>query len=155
MPRWGKPGGSLCSAMFNWAYDLEHVVPGALLGAGVAALIGATALLLFAWPWRRPGRSRAALAWALGVGLGLLGGCLVLKVAVAWPPLTDQHRLLLLIWPAALLVECLAALPRLPRAVAWAARLALAGVAARVVLHQSEYLGGPAFDPSWTTVETV
>jgi hypothetical protein len=143
--------------MFNWAYDLEHHAPGTLLATGLAALLGALGLFLLGWPWASPGRTRATLGWALGVGLGFAAGCLILKVELTWPPRIDRGRILLVLWPAAVLVECLAALPRMPRVLAWAARLALAGVAARVVLDRSCYLGIPDSPPDlvWTPLETL
>src|SRR4051794_8331960 len=126
--------------MPNWLHDLEQIVPGILLATGLATLSAALALLACGWPWRQPGRVRVTLGWALGVGLGFALGCLVVGVPVSWPPPRDQGRLLLVVWPAAVLAECLAAVPRVPRMVAWTARLVLAGSVARVMLHGTVYL---------------
>ena len=45
--------------------------------------------------------------------------------------------------PAVLAVELLSAFPRVPRWLAWALRVAIAGGLARVLLHGSIYLAGP------------
>src|SRR5262245_38961519 len=127
--------------MLNALHDLEQAVPGILTATGLAALTAALVLLACGWPWRRPGRVRVTL------------GCLVLGVPVSWPPPKDQGRLLMVVWPAAVLVECLAAVPRVPRVLAWAARLVLAASVARVMLHGTVYLVEPAGPGSseWTS----
>jgi hypothetical protein len=136
--------------MPNALHDLEQAVPGILLATGLAALTAALVLLAFGWPWRRPSRTRVTLGWALAVGLGFAVGCLVVGVPVAWPPHKDQGRLLLVVWPAAMLVESLAAVPRVPRMLAWAARLVVAQAVARVILHGTVYLVEPAGGSEWT-----
>jgi hypothetical protein len=143
--------------MLNLLHDLEQTAPGVLSATGLAALTAALVLLVCGWPWRRPGTARTTLAWALGVGLGFALACLVVGVPVSWPPHKDQGRLLMLVWPAAVLVECLAAVPRVPRALAWAARLVLAAAVARVMLHGTVYLAEPA-DPesgAWTSGQAL
>jgi hypothetical protein len=47
-----------------------------------------------------------------------------------------------LVLPAVLLVELMAAFPRVPRWLIWTLRMAVAGSAARVLLHGSVYLSG-------------
>ena len=126
--------------MLNKLYDLEGLAPGTLAAAGVATLTAALVLLVMGWPWRRPDRVRQTLGWALGVGPGFALSCLVVGIS----PLSSQwnytHRLLVVLLPAAVLVECLAAVPRVPKVLAWALRLGLAGAVARVTLHGSVYL---------------
>ena len=55
-----------------------------------------------------------------------------------------MDRLLVIVIPAALIVELLSAFPKLPRWLVWALRLAIAGGFARVLLHGSIYLSDPA-----------
>jgi hypothetical protein len=143
--------------MPNALHDLEQAVPGILSATGLAALTAALVLLACGWPWRRPVRARVTLGWALGVGLGFALACLVVGVPVAWPPHKDQGRLLLVVWPAAVLVECLAAVPRVPRVLAWAARLGLAASVARVMLHGTVYLVEPPGPDSsgWTSGQAL
>src|SRR5262249_56288545 len=71
------------------------------------------------------------------------------------PLVEDKDRFLLILFPAAVAVECLAAVRALPRWLAWALRLALAGGAARLLLHGSTYitdLSGPD-TREWTVAE--
>src|SRR5262249_20153960 len=93
--------------------------------------------------------------WALGVGVGFPLGCLLLGVDPAWPPKNDLQRLLLILWPAAVLVEVIAASRGLPRVVAWIGRLAVAAAAARILRHGTGFLREP-FGPGtseWTAGE--
>jgi hypothetical protein len=58
--------------------------------------------------------------------------------------------------PAAVLVEVMAALPRLPAWLAWSLRLVVAGLAGRVLLHDTVYLAeltGPG-SREWTPAQT-
>ena len=79
------------------------------LALTAAAIIAAAASLLFG-----VGRTkRPALAYAgtvLSVGLGFLAGCAWLGVRPHWPPREDQDRLVLILFPAVMGVEIVAAL---------------------------------------------
>src|SRR5205814_2274626 len=87
------------------------------------------------------GRPAAVAAGsALGAGVGFLLGVFVLGLWPKWPPKEDADRFLLVLLPAAVLVELVAAVPLLPRWVAWLGRLTVAGFAAPVLLHGSIYL---------------
>jgi hypothetical protein len=90
--------------------------------------------------------------WIVGLGAGYYLGCWMLEIRPQWPIREDLDRLLLLVIPATLLVEVLGAIPRLPRWLIWALRIAIAGLGARVLLHGSMYLAGPAGPGSsaWT-----
>jgi hypothetical protein len=128
---------------------LELVGPATAVAAAAAAVV----LLICGLPWWVPRPGRVAAGGALAVGLGFALGCWWLGVTFTWPPREDQDRLLLVLLPAVVLVEVLAAMPWLPRIVAWLLRLAVAAVAARVLLHQSIYLVGPG-DTQWSPEQT-
>jgi hypothetical protein len=121
--------------------------PIAMARAMGAALVVA-ALLLGALSWW--GRTRPAgscwpdVGWIVGLGAGYYLGCGMLEIRPRWPAREDLDRLLMLVLPAALVVELLGAIPRLPRWLIWALRIAVAGLGARVLLHGSMYLAGPA-----------
>ena len=100
---------------------------------------GAGALFLVGSP-RTARPSWLDAGWVLGVGAGFYLGCWMLEISPHWPPLEDLDRLLVLVIPAVLAVEMLAAFPQVPRWLTWASRLAVAGCGARVLLHGSSYL---------------
>ena len=110
---------------------------------GLALVIAALWLGVSIWGRRRPaGPSWVDVGWVLGIGTGYYVGCWMLEIRPRWPIREDLDRLLGLVIPAALLVELLVAVPRLPRWLIWLLRLALAGLGARVLLHGSMYLSG-------------
>jgi hypothetical protein len=131
----------------------------ALRAMGIAGGIAAISLLIFGWPWRSPNRSRLILGWTLGLGVGFLVGCYVLDGTIRWPfkglrvaeNAESKDRLLFLLLPAAMLVEGLSALQKLPRLVIWILRLLVAGGVAPIILHNSIYLENlPGSDgPEW------
>jgi hypothetical protein len=82
--------------------------------------------------------------WVVGLGAGYYLGCGMLEIRPRWPIREDLDRLLVLVIPAVLLAELLGAIPRLPRWLIWALRVVVAGLGARVLLHGSMYLSGPA-----------
>ncbi len=143
--------------MLQKLYELEQAVPGATVALPVAGLSAAVIVAALGWPWRRPGRARTTLAWALGPGLGLalgyLAGCLAADVSPVSPKWPDYQRLLFILLPAVILIESLAAFPRIPRPLVWVARVVLAASVARVILHRRwPYEGGPD-NPGWDTTE--
>ena len=82
-----------------------------ILKACLAAALLAAAVLLFGA--RIGGKSHSAwraASGALGTGLGFFVGCLLLGLRPHWPPQEDQDRLLLIIIPAVIAVEVVAAL---------------------------------------------
>src|SRR4051794_16793092 len=89
-----------------------------------AAITAAVVVLLLGLPWRRPHATRVSIGQAVGTGCGLLLGCLILGAKPKWPPAEDQDRLLLILLPAAILVEVFAALPKVPCWLSWIFRLA-------------------------------
>jgi hypothetical protein len=90
--------------------------------------------------------------WVVGLGAGYYLGCWLLEIRPRWPVREDIDRLLVFVIPAVLFVELLGAIPRLPRWPIWALRIAIAALGARVLLHGSMYLAGPAGPGSsaWT-----
>jgi hypothetical protein len=142
--------------MPRWLHELEQAVPGTLTALALSALTAALVLLALGWPGR-PVRVRTALGWALGLGGGFAVGSLIIGVPILSTQWKDSQRLLLLLLPAAVLIECVAALPRFPWLLAWTARLVLAAAVARVILHGSSYLvdfDGPG-SADWTAAEAV
>jgi hypothetical protein len=84
------------------------------------------------------------VGWVLAVTGGFLAGTLLLGLGPRWPAKEDRDRFLLVLLPAALVVELIAAFPRVPRWVAWLLRSVVAAGAARVMLHATVYLADPA-----------
>lgn len=117
--------------------------------AAVAAALVALAVVLSALS--RP--ALAAAGGAVGVGLGVLVGAWVLGLAPCVPPREDLDRLLLVLVPAAIAAEAVAAFAG---RVGWLLRLAVAAAAAPVLLHGSSYLtdlSGPG-SRAWSPEET-
>jgi hypothetical protein len=77
-----------------------------------------------------------------GVGGAFYVGCRLLGRWPHWPPRDADDRLLVIVLPAVLVVELLAALSPVPRWLAWALRLAVAAAAAPVVLYSPLYVAG-------------
>jgi len=121
--------------------DPVELLKAMALAAGVAGAV----LLILGKAGRSLNAVRPALGWPLGVGLGFFAGCLLIPdLRPEWPPAEDLDRFLLIVLPATVLVEAVAAWPRVPRWLAWLLRAALAFAAARVLLHGSTYLVQPA-----------
>ncbi|HEY7154267.1 MAG TPA: hypothetical protein VH575_09955 [Gemmataceae bacterium] len=116
---------------------------------GGAAATAAVVFLLFACPWRATRPMGVAAGWTMSVGLGFAAGCRLLNVPLHWPPREDQDRFLLLVMPAVLGVELLAAVPRVWRGLILSLRIILAAAVAPVLLHGSVYLNDPASADYW------
>jgi len=94
------------------------------LKAGLAALGAAAILLLLGGAlWRRPRPGLSSAVAALAVGAGLVLGWRVFGLWPHWPPHEDLDRFVCLLMPTAILIELIAAIPRLPR---WLLRLSVA-----------------------------
>jgi hypothetical protein len=101
----------------------------------------------------------------LSVSLGLFAGIWWFGVRPHWPPGEDQDRLLLVLFPAIILAEVIAAIIfSIPSEenrhklqwLAWLPRLALAALASRILLHDTSYLkdlSGPG-SRQWTPEQT-
>jgi hypothetical protein len=120
--------------------DPIHVLGVLALTAVVAAL----AVLAGGWPWRSPHPGRAGVAGVVGPGAAFFLGAGLIESWPRWPPAEDQDRFLLILLPAVLLVEGIAAVPRVPRRLAWALRLLLAVGAGPVLLYGSPLMGALA-----------
>lgn len=111
----------------------------AMVAAGAACF----AIVAAGVSWKRPaGALRAAIAQVLGMIAALVVGCHLLAISPHWPPSDALDRWLFVVVPAAMAVELLAAVPKMPRWGGWLLRTALAAGAARVLLHGSSYLAG-------------
>jgi hypothetical protein len=106
----------------------------------VAASAGALGVLALGWRATSPSRMLVSGVCAAGVVIGVVAGCFWLRLPINWPPASALDRFFLLVLPAALVVELVSALPKVPAWVAWTLRLLLAAILARVLLHRSVYL---------------
>jgi hypothetical protein len=124
--------------------------------AASAAAAGVVWLLL-AFPWRTSAPARKKLGWIWGTAIGSAVGFWILGFRPAWPPRVDQDRFLLLVFPAALLVESIAGVVKWPRWLRWLLRLAFAAVPARVLLQDSIYLSdvGGKGTSEWTQSQSM
>src|SRR5947209_2078715 len=105
-----------------------------------AAVIAGVLVLLCGWPWRSPPPGRVAAGWILGIAAAVYAGGALLGIRPRWPPLEDLPRLLVILIPATLLVELIAALTHFPRWTVAALRVLLAAAAPWILLHGSSYL---------------
>lgn len=123
----------------------------------IAGVVAAVVLLVLSWPWRAPQPARTALGWVLGVAGALVVADLALNLKLHWPPVEDRHRFLLVVLPAAVIAEVVAAFRQVPRWVAWLLRAVVAAGAGRVLLHGSVYLqeAGDLDVGQWNTQQTV
>jgi len=124
---------------------------------GLAFLATALVLGLCTW-WSRRRNAQPSpwidSGWVLGIAAGSYLGCWLLGAWPHWPPREDFDRWLAILIPAVLVVELLAAWPKVPGWLAWALRLAIVGCGARVLLHGSSYLAGaPA--RAWSPAQTA
>jgi hypothetical protein len=127
-----------------------------LKAMGMAAATAAAMLGIFGWPWRKGRLTWVDAGWALGVPAGFFLGCWAIGIRPHWPPREDLDRLLALLIPAALAVELIAAIPKVPRWLIWPLRLVIVAGGARVLLHGSGYitdLAGPATS-EWSPAQT-
>ncbi len=135
-------------------------MPDAMLVLGAtaaAAVVAALVMLAGAWPARTGRSGLATLAEVLAIGGGMGIGCWWLGLVPRWPPLEDQDRLLLVLLPAAGIVEILASLLRRRPWFGRVFRLLLALPTPALLLLGSGYLpGGEAGAPStWTGKEAL
>jgi hypothetical protein len=106
----------------------------------VALAVAGLVLGILCWP-NRP--NRAALfdmGWVVSIGAGFFFGCLILGIRPHWPPREDLDRLLVVVLPAVVVVELLAARPQIPRWLVWPSRFLLVAGGARVLLHGTSYI---------------
>jgi len=122
--------------------------------AAVSAAVAAAVLMFVIGRLRRP----TSVPWLrigtlAAIGGGVVVGYCVMSLRPAWPPTNGLDRLLVVVLPAAWLMELLVGCATLPRRAVWPLRFAWACAAGRVVLHNSIYLrGGP---DGWTVAEAA
>jgi hypothetical protein len=116
--------------------DPEMLLKVMAASAGVAAAI----VVVFGLMWWLARPVRVAAGWALGVATAFLLGCWWLNLPPRWSLREDRDRFLIVLVPAAVVVELLAAVCRLPSRVAWLLRFGVAAGIARVLLDGSVYL---------------
>jgi hypothetical protein len=127
-----------------------------LKACSVAAMLAAAILLAIA-PFAGKNRPawRAASA-VIAAGFGFFAGCLILGLRPHCPAQEDQDRFLLIVMPAVIFVEVLAAFTERLVWQRWLLRLVVAGSVARVLLHDSIYLSDLAGPGSrkWSRAES-
>ena len=96
-------------------------------------------------------------AVALALAGGFFAGCRVAGLWPHWPPREDQDRLLIVIIPMVVLVECLAATERLPAIVENLLRRAAAFAMAPILLAGTGYVTNAAGPDSriWSVGEML
>ena len=149
--------------------------PISYLKASVAAVVASALIVLaFRLILRKSVLSTAAVICVLAVGGGVVTGYGVLQFSWTWPPVNALNRFLMIVLPATLVVELLAAVPGGDEAVSiriltnsatkksrsrWAHgfRLALYASVGRILLHDSVYLGDVGNDhpDEWTFTQAV
>jgi hypothetical protein len=144
--------------------DPEKILIAMAGAAGLAAAVAvvsalaARALFASAPNWAGLKQTFLALGWVVGVGAGFYLGAVLLHVGPRKQLDEDRDRFLLLITPAVIIVELIAAWHRIPAWAAWVPRLLIAAAAARVLLHGSIWLPDPE-DPDskrrWTQEQTI
>ena len=123
-----------------------------LTAALIAAASAVASLLLLGRKWRSPHQAMAAMGAVAGASAAAYLGCALLDVLPHWPPKEIEPRFLYLVLPAAIAIELAAAIPQVPRWIAWCLRVLLAATAGRVLLDKSRYLVDSDPDlPPWTT----
>jgi len=105
-----------------------------------AAFTAAAVTFFCGWPRRSAESVCTSLGGPLGVAAGFYVGCWLLGVKFRLSLQEDQDRLLLIVFPAIVLVEVSAAFLNRRRWLAWPMRMLVAAGAARVLLHGSTFI---------------
>jgi hypothetical protein len=111
-----------------------------ILKSMLAAAIAAALVFMAAGTLRT--RKRIAGVSAVAASVGITVGILTLGAIPQYPPREDQDRLLLILLPAAVVAELIAAILPQTSWAKWLPRLAVAATAAPILLHGSVYLSG-------------
>ena len=122
-----------------------------------AAVVAAAVALVCTWPWRRASPTRVAIGTALAIGVAFILGSGFHGRWPRWSRAEAEDRLVLLLLPAVVGVEIVAAIRIMPRWLAWFLRLVVAASAAPVLLYNSEYLTdlAGAGTRKWDEHETI
>jgi hypothetical protein len=113
----------------------ETLIAKAMTAAGGIAAVVA---LLFSWPWRSPSPRRASIGWALGAAAGVFIGLWLLDVRPTGTLSDPGQRFLLIVIPAVVTVELVAALTQTKWA--WVGRFAVAVGILPTILWGTTYL---------------
>ncbi len=127
-------------------------MPDPLLYLQTSLLVAsASALVVLALAWRGTPASAMLIngACLAGILCGQAVGCYWLPLLVSWPPASSLDRYLLIVLPAALGIELIAAVPMVPKWGALFMRCLLAACLGRVLLHGSVHLA------EWTLPQTI
>ncbi|MCS7470115.1 hypothetical protein NZK35_26010 [Stieleria sp. ICT_E10.1] len=114
-----------------------------------AAAAGAAIAVVLLWLPRSPTAAWLNAACGIAVAVGLTVGLRVEDLHVALPPAGGLDRLLLIVIPAALLIESVAALPPVGNRFAWALRIGLILLTPRILLHGSVYVSDSETWTAW------
>src|SRR5258708_4884528 len=108
-----------------------------ILGSMIAAALAAAVVLLFCdlIGQATPDSAQTGVATVLAVALGLVAGFWWLGARPHWPPGEDQDRLLLIVLPALVAVELVAAMLKPNRGIAWVLRSVVAAGVTPVLLY--------------------
>lgn len=119
-----------------------------LKAMATSAIVSAIVVLAMA-SWRRPSNVNGLnSACVVSIALGLASGYSLLGVRFVWPPVNGLDRFLTVVVPAALAIELVAGMERVPPWLAWLLRTILAVAMPRIVLHNSVYLNST--DGPWS-----
>ena len=148
--------------------------PISYLKASMAAVVASAMIVLaFRLAMRKFRHSVAAVMSVLAVGVGVVTGYGVLQFSWTWPPVNALNRFLMIVLPATVLVELLAAISGRREAAsvriltnsakgsgslcALGLRLAMYASVGRILLHDSVYLGGVGSDnpDAWSFGQTL
>jgi hypothetical protein len=120
---------------------------------GTAAVASAVLVLSIGWLWKPGTTGPLQSAAVVGIAGGLGAGYYVLRLHVAWPPLNGLDRFLTIVLPAALCIELVATISRVPRCLVWLVRSALATTIGRILVHNSVYVCGA--EPQWSPLQAI
>ena len=113
-----------------------------LKAMGTAAIVSTVWVLAMSASRNVCGQPSLRLAGITGLGAGLAAGLGILALNLSWPPRNGLERLLTLVLPSGLAVECIVGHRRVPPRVAWCLRLGVSLLLPRILLHESVYLSG-------------
>lgn len=127
-----------------------------LLAVLAAACASALCVLVAGATGRRPvSGARPDVACIVALAAGLLAGYAVLRFQPELPPASALDRFLTIVLPAAIGVELVATIARVPRGLVAALRTVLALAIGRVLLHGSVYLKGATNDAPWQSIVAI
>lgn len=124
-----------------------------LKAMSVAAGVAAATLAAIALPRRPVSTARIGIAWTIATGLGFVAGCWMLGQSPKWPPKVDLDRLLVVVLPLVVTLECGLAFFQFAQRFGWPVRIIVVLAAIRILLHNSVYLVGVG-DSRWSTAQT-